>query len=96
MWMIAKVATVVRDVLISLNGLVVRAALMDVSPDLAEEAALESAVQHLAEGVPLNLLGESYLDRVRSADPEVLARVLWMNGLSMDHVKLWQNHYARH
>ncbi len=96
MWMIAKVATVVRAFVGSLDALVLQARLREDYPMLAEKAALESAVHHLAAGEPTNILGESYLDRVRSADPEVLARVLQQNGLNMDHVRHWQSHYARH
>jgi hypothetical protein len=96
MLVVSRVVEAVRAVFKGIDGFVLRANLMDTCPDLAEEAALESAVQHLAAGVPRNMLGESYLERVSAADPEVLERALRKNGLNGDHVKHWGKHYAKH
>lgn len=60
------------------------------SPQQLEYVKLQSAVEHLGRGVPLNAIGESYLERVNQAPPEMLEKVLAEFGFTAVDVENWR------
>jgi len=64
-------------------------------PALVEFSDIRSAVAQLGRGVSSSLSGESYLDRLDSADPDMLEQALAHCGYTRADIETWRKRYDR-